>query len=58
MIELLPHLLLALEALEEDDVALQLRVRDLERDRAPPSLSIALKIDAIPLRAKSSPSSY
>ncbi len=32
MIELLPHLLFTLEALEEDDVALQLRVRDLERD--------------------------
>ena len=32
VIELLPHLLFALEALEEDDVALQLRVRDLERD--------------------------
>jgi hypothetical protein len=32
VIELLPDLLLAVEPLVEDDVALELRVRDLERD--------------------------
>ena len=32
VIEALPDLLLALEALEEDHVALELEVRDLERD--------------------------
>ena len=42
VIELLPHLLLALEALEEDDVALQLRVRDLERD-----LGAAVAVDRL-----------
>ena len=59
MIEILPDLFFALEALVERDVALELHVRDLERDglarRAVEGLP---KIDAIPLRASSSCRSY
>ena len=58
MVEPPADLLLALEALVEDHVALELQVGNLDRDAGAVSVSIALKIDAMPLRAISSVSSY
>ena len=40
VVEALPHRFFALEAFEEDDVALELRVRDLERDHGAAVLAV------------------
>ncbi len=54
MIELLADFLLAMEAVEEDRVALHLRVRDLDGDLAVRcARSVARKMEAMPLRATS-----
>ena len=58
MIELLANLSFPLESVVEDDIALRFGMRDFDGNLSSGRVSVARKIDAIPLHATSSSRRY